>query len=343
MEDQEEEENLVEYENMETVEVEFACKKFTIKRPSYGRLIIIMSSRYIMKCKNPFNIVNPKTREIIKVPCGKCLYCRIRKRSEWALRLEHELQYWDKSVFVTLTYDDAHLPQNRSLKKEDLQKFFKRVRKAIYPKKIKYYACGEYGELNERPHYHAIMFGIGMDHCDRNHIISCWPLCSWNRSIVKNAFGIVEKDSIRYVCQYVDKKLSGSLLETVYTKRGMENIFKIQSQGLGLRYAQDFEKKIRMSELTYRGMKCSIPRYYLKKLAVDETELKAKAIETTSLEVSRLIDIEIDPEILYAYHSDLYTEYEKEMYKQNTQRIKNLQSKQKLKLRELTDQDGTPF
>ena len=73
------------------------------------------------------------------------------RKSEWAMRMTHELLYWDHATFITLTYDDHNLPMSEvnkywpTLRKKDLQDYIKRIRKEIYPKKIKYYMCGEYG------------------------------------------------------------------------------------------------------------------------------------------------------------------------------------------------------
>ena len=67
------------------------------------------------------------------------------------MRLLHELEYWDKATFITLTYAPEHLPEKSSLKPDDLQKFWKRLRKELKDKKIKYFACGEYGEKKIKP------------------------------------------------------------------------------------------------------------------------------------------------------------------------------------------------
>ena len=102
-----------------------------------------------MRCTSPVRLrhLSPSLYpDGLLVPCGKCLACRIAKRTEWAMRMLHELSDYDDAVFVTLTYDEDHIPSNQSLKKSDLQKWFKRVRKEIEPKKIRYFACGEYGE-----------------------------------------------------------------------------------------------------------------------------------------------------------------------------------------------------
>ena len=87
-----------------------------------------------MRCTSPVRLrhLSPSLYpDGLLVPCGKCLACRIAKRTEWAMRMLHELSDYDDAVFVTLTYDEDHIPSNHSLKKSDLQKWFKRVRKEI--------------------------------------------------------------------------------------------------------------------------------------------------------------------------------------------------------------------
>ena len=77
---------------------------------------------------------------------------------EWAIRMSHEQRMHKASSFLTLTYDDEHLPRFGQLVKSDLQDFFKRLRYYLGP--FRYVACGEYGELNRRPHFHVALFGM---------------------------------------------------------------------------------------------------------------------------------------------------------------------------------------
>lgn len=91
------------------------------------------------------------------VPCGKCTACRVNKANEWALRCYHEMQYVEKSCFLTLTYANEYLPENSSVVKSDVQKFMKRLRK--YHLVRSYMAVGEYGSARRRPHYHLCIFG----------------------------------------------------------------------------------------------------------------------------------------------------------------------------------------
>lgn len=199
----------------------------------------------------------------LEVPCGRCVACRIQRRNEWALRLEHELEYWNKSMFITLTYNDDHLPDKGSLKKKDLQNFFKRLRKNSQ-RKIKYFASGEYGDTTLRPHYHAIIFGLDLN--DKQLICDNWTYCDWdNKDIYNKSFGLAEPDSITYVCKYVDKVESGDF-EAIFKACGIEPPFKISSQGIGLQYMVDnINNIINQGYLRYKNTKKSIPRYYLKK------------------------------------------------------------------------------
>lgn len=96
----------------------------------------------------------------LSLPCGQCIGCRLERSRQWAMRCMHEASAFDSNAFVTLTYDDASLPPNGSLKYSDYQLFMKRLRKAIEPSKVRFYMCGEYGEEEFRPHFHACLFGF---------------------------------------------------------------------------------------------------------------------------------------------------------------------------------------
>ena len=104
------------------------------------------------------------------LPCGKCEYRRKQVADQWATRIELEAKEWDDVIFLTLTYDDDHIPygeiikgyrsiQSQTVSKRDVQLFIKRLRKA-YKKPIKYFLAAEYGGRTKRPHYHAIVFGL---------------------------------------------------------------------------------------------------------------------------------------------------------------------------------------
>lgn len=97
-----------------------------------------------MECLKPISIKVKGREDLVIVPCGRCICCRLNRSSQWAVRIMHEL-HMHKGVgcFVTLTYDQAHLPwvsnYRGTLVKEDVQKFLKRLRKAISPSKVRYF------------------------------------------------------------------------------------------------------------------------------------------------------------------------------------------------------------
>ena len=47
----------------------------------------------------------------IPIPCGRCIGCRLKYSRDWADRCMLEAQYHEHNVFLTLTYDDSHLPE----------------------------------------------------------------------------------------------------------------------------------------------------------------------------------------------------------------------------------------
>ena len=100
--------------------------------------------------------------KFVVLPCGQCYACRIAKSREWASRCVMESKLHKENCFITLTYNDEHLPSDLSLQKDDFTKFIKRLRKNTGDK-IRYYACGEYGDLYQRPHFHACLFGYRPD------------------------------------------------------------------------------------------------------------------------------------------------------------------------------------
>lgn len=224
-----------------------------------------------MKCSSPF-LLKLENGDICEMPCGRCLHCRIQYSREWSMRLIHELEYWEEASFVTLTYNNENLPQDGSLNKKDLQDFWKRLRKNT-GSKLKYFACGEYGEHYNRPHYHAIIFGIGPN---KKLIIAD----SWKHGYTKS--GTVTYDSCRYVCDYVLKKYNGKKEVEEYGDK--QSPYKTSSQGLGKRFALDHRLPWREEPLTtVRGVPCALPRYYRKVLEIEGEYNKTESIERKKL------------------------------------------------------------
>lgn len=228
-----------------------------------------------MQCTSPVHIRNSVTGNMMTVPCGHCLHCRLQKTREWAVRLNNELNYHEDSCFQTLTYrDDCRptLPCGKSyLVKSDLQKFIKRMRKYFDDKKLKYFACGEYGEESKKCHFHLIIFGLSVKEMNEA-LPKLWtygdPYCCKT--------GTVTPYSIQYVTGYVRKKLDGKgKLKGYFWCLPSE--FQLSSQGLGLQYAEDYKDNICSSGMRLQGNVVSVPRYYNKKVEEIANVLQKRA------------------------------------------------------------------
>ena len=197
-----------------------------------------------MKCTSPF-----RTKEGYTVPCGRCLACRIAYAREWALRLEHELDGRPAS-FVTLTYAEA--PED--LCKAHLQLWIKYIRNNGY--KIKYFAAGEYGALHDRPHYHAIIIGLGPEYADYFRV-------TWGRGITYT--GTVTKESIQYVTGYIVDKWASKKNEA--WRNHKQRPFQLCSQKIGYKWLMENKiNVVRDMSIKYHGKPMAMPRYYCKKL-----------------------------------------------------------------------------
>ena len=176
-------------------------------------------------------VFNPKQGiqdEQVDVPCGQCIGCKLERSKQWAIRCVHEASMHQDNSFITLTYNDEHLPENGQLVKKDFQKFMKRLRKKCG--KVRYYQCGEYGsqyddqgnkitdslnrELLGRPHFHACLFGLDFPDKElwtvRNGInLYRSPTLEkiWKKGY--SSIGNVTFESAAYVARYITKKLNG--------------------------------------------------------------------------------------------------------------------------------------
>lgn len=259
-----------------------------------------------------------------QIPCGGCIGCRLDYSREWATRITHEAQLHDDNCFLTLTYNDDNIPRDGSLVKSHVQKFIKRLRhhleapyclidenlQPVYYKrgkkkgtikygratveKIKYYYCGEYGDKNNRPHYHAIIFNYNFNDWLYLHTTSngsdiyTSPTLEklWGHGFV--TIGTVTFESAAYIARYCMKKINGKMADIINKKTGLKpyersetiygelvEIYKVLPEfsdmsrrpGIGsdwfTRYKSDCYPK---DFTTVRGMRIKPPKYYDKLL-----------------------------------------------------------------------------
>jgi len=135
----------------------------------------------------------------------------------------HEAQMHTQNCFITLTYNDDHLPSDQSLHHRDFQLFFKRLRKKYEHLKIRYYMAGEYGENYGRPHFHACIFGwqpsdlkpwkkTGDSQLYRSQELESLWVDNNGNSIGFTSVGSVTFESAAYVARYIMQKQNSERL-----------------------------------------------------------------------------------------------------------------------------------
>lgn len=205
----------------------------------------------------------------VVLPCGQCMACRLNKSRDWATRCVLEAKTHEQNCFITLTYDEEHLPNDGSLQKMDFTNFIKRLRKNTGCK-IRYYACGEYGSLYHRPHFHACLFGYRPDdlvlystRCGCNLYLSETISKAWqNRGYV--TVGDVTFESAAYVARYVTKKITGAQADDYYNGRTPEYTVMSRRPGIGAGFFEKYSEDIYGKDFIVirDNIKCKPPAYF---------------------------------------------------------------------------------
>ncbi|AXL15364.1 replication initiator protein [Microviridae sp.] len=272
-----------------------------------------------MQCLSPISKLDKKNGRL-SIPCGKCLYCNAKRRGDWSFRLWQEYKRSKTAFFVTFTYSNENLVDyvnvktgeiRPSLHKPDVQLFIKRLRKyqEEYIKKelklktikqaraaapqIRYYACGEYGEITKRPHYHMILFNLDLNLKDK--ILDIWKLGHVH-------IGTCNAKTIAYTTKYINKETSNQ--ESWVTPQ-----FSIMSKRppIGHEYLKEnlmFHKK---SNINYvkddKGRTQRLPKFYkdkifnqpFKKIAQRQESIK-NSDESYKRETKRINQLGMDEE-----------------------------------------------
>lgn len=308
--------------------------------------------------------------EVINIPCGQCAGCRMDYAHQWADRLMLEMESYKNDPnschFITLTIDDNYIDRtgyernpkrgelrdlhvlrpvsdpdsglvigwSHSVSVRDLQLFIKRLRKQ-HPndKKIRYFACSEYGEKSLRPHYHLIVFGLhladgdlifykksprGDKYYNSKSIEKIWP---YGYNVVAD----VTWESCCYVARYMMKKQKGESAQ-VYADFNIEEprSFMSRRPGLAHEYYENHPMDTFTSSIvlgTEQGSRSFLPPRYLEKLF--EFEYPEKSERRKEL---RKISA-ISKKNLVARKSDLsFEEYNKMLYEKFQRQMKTLDS-----------------
>lgn len=196
----------------------------------------------------------------------------------------HEAQLHDENMFLTLTYNNEHLPL--SISRREMQLFIKRLRKSLGSKKIRYVYCGEYGEKNQRPHYHLLIFGHSFDDqvphqkLKSGYIYTSKKLDAlWGKGFA--SIGSVTFESAAYVARYCLKKITGKEADKAYERvdPSTGEIVQITPEffqaslkpGIGVPWLEKYKSDVYPhDEVIVRGHKTRPPRAYDNRLPEEE-------------------------------------------------------------------------
>lgn len=232
----------------------------------------------------------------VEVPCGQCIGCRLARSKMWALRCVHEASLYDLNCFITLTYSNECLPEGNTLVVKHFQDFMKRLRKK-YGEGIRFFHCGEYGDENERPHYHAILFNHDFtDKTPWKKAVDGESMLWRSRSLEElwpfghSSIGAVTYQSAAYVARYILKKMTGpnSIIYDehldpgtgeLYAKRQPPYITMSRRPGIAREWFEKFKADVYPDDFVVLidGKKEKVPTYYDKQL--DEKELRKVKVE----------------------------------------------------------------
>lgn len=202
------------------------------------------------------------------IPCGKCVGCRIDKSRDWATRCILEASMWDENCFITLTYRNT----GPELCKRDFVLFMKKLRKK-YGKGIRFFHCGEYGSLGDRPHHHACLFnfdfpdktlwsireGVKLYHSEELNKIWGHGYCT---------VGEVTWESAAYVARYVLKKINNDNRHQV-----PEYITMSRRPGVGKNWLDQYKDDIlKVDSVILREGRFRPPRYFDNKLSESQPQ-----------------------------------------------------------------------
>jgi hypothetical protein len=255
-------------------------------------------------------------RDLLMIPCGRCISCRLKKSSNWAFRMMCEKKTSNVASFITLTFSPENL-KSPSLDKTIFRDFLKRLREGIFyneGKRIRFYHCGEYGDLNRRPHYHAIIFGYdfpdrylymkmsnGFELYRSDFLESKWPFGF--ASVADVTF-----ESCAYVARYVTKKITGDMADEHYKildeKTGElidlnpEYATMSLKPGIGYEFFQRFYRDIYPKDfMVFNNRKVPPPPYFDDLLAIKDPDLHeqvkmARVLRAESKEPDDLITLD---------------------------------------------------
>ena len=220
-------------------------------------------------CLSPIMIPIDKVtgRKWQQVPCGKCLECMRHATTEWALRIMLEALDYEQNSCITLTYNDAHLPEKSLLKPKDTQDWLKRLRKALSPVKVRFFLSGEYGSKRGRPHYHVILFGY--DPPDKVYSFTKNGHKYYRSKFIQDTWSLYDEPIGNIIV--TDLTYQGAFYSAKYLQKSLFEDMEVRpfirmSNRPGIGFNSVYMSDVQTDKIYFEGRAYQIPRYFLKVL-----------------------------------------------------------------------------
>lgn len=220
------------------------------------------------------------------IPCGKCVGCLSRKRSDWFIRLLSEYDHAESAVFFTLTYDDEKLPQNYEVSYEDVWNFVRRVKKKV--PKVRYFIVSEYGSKTSRPHYHGFFFNLPIDEQKQDNF-QAYLHGLWDRGFV--TVGTPSYRRFNYVVKYC------LALSESFTSRAKPFLCCNRHPAIGSCFMSDamvrYIKENSLLSINYHGFIRPLPKYYRDRIFTqfELAQIRGKQKQKNDLEHEKFISL----------------------------------------------------
>lgn len=225
--------------------------------------------------------------KFVSVPCGQCTECLNQKAKDWTMRILYETKSHEFNYFITLTYDDDHIPYDGSLIKSEISDFNKKLKVYLerkgWPSDFRFYGVGEYGGETFRPHYHIMYFGLDLkdlafETTDENgnmHFSSEFLKNTWSKGLID--IEEVDFGNAAYIARYSEKKqLLTKAEKQKFREAGFEPEFSVMSRrpGIGSELCSIVSDNVKngVFHINIKGRNYSIPMYVKRKLELDDSD-----------------------------------------------------------------------
>lgn len=256
-------------------------------------------------------------------PCGKCPACLANRQRGFMFRLDQEKEYATWYYWLTLQYDEDHVPRLPSgeycFSKEHCRLFFEHIRIKYRDEGItfKHFLVSEYGpNATHRPHYHCLLLVYAPGDFDINKKYKVYK--DMRKYLIDQAWKyghVTEKQYHGRVLRYLTKYCCKPEIIGEYHEMPP---FTMISKGIGERYLEvlgprRLEQMRQRMDFTvlYGSGRMQLPRYYMDKFMPHTRVSLDKALDQGDMDLVNTIQDNYYR--LRKYHNKIGSDHQKKI------------------------------